>query len=325
VLKVVVGIAALASFVFIQSALAQPTTEAYPNRPVRLIVTYPPGAVADGVARILTHKLAAVWGQQVVIDNRPGGSGVIGMNALLKSKPDGYTFGLVLANQAIFALLHNPPPYDIERDSMPISLVAEYPFLLLVNRVFPATTVSQFIEVARGRPNQITFASSGNGSGPHLAIELLNMMAKLKLVHVPYKGGSLALTDVAGGHVDAFFASLLSAKPLMSAGKIRAIGVTSPKRFSQLPDVPSFTEVLPGFAATGWAGLIVPAGTPQPVIDNIGDAVARYVREPEGRDRLSANGLEPRGSTPAEFRDFLRSETVKYRKVVATRNIRADE
>jgi tripartite-type tricarboxylate transporter receptor subunit TctC len=151
------------------------------------------------------------------------------------------------------------------------------------------------------------------------------MMAKLKLVHVPYKGGSLALTDVAGGHVDAFFASLLSAKPLMSAGKIRAIGVTSPKRFSQLPEVPAFTEVLPGFAAPGWAGLIAPAGTAQPVVDNIGNAVGRYVREPEGRDRLSANGLEPRGGTAAEFRDFLRSETVKYRKVVATRNIRADE
>ena len=324
-MKLAAGIAALASISLMHPASAQTAAETYPNRPVRMIVTYPPGAVADGVARILTQKLAAVWEQQVVVDNRPGGNGLIGMNALLKSKPDGYTFGLILANQAIFALLRNPPPYDIERDSVPVSLVAEYPFLLLVNRIFPATTVAQFIEVARAGPGQITFASSGNGSGPHLAIELLNMMAGLKLVHVPYKGGSLALTDVAGGHVDAFFASLLSAKPLMSAGKIRAIGVTSPKRFGPLPDVPAFTEILPGFAATGWAGLIAPQGTPQPAVDNIANAVARYVREPEGRDRLSANGLEPRGSTPAEFRDFLRAETVKYRKVVAARNIRGDE
>lgn len=323
--KLVYCIGALVIFFSARPALAQVAAETFPNRPVRMIIPYPPGAVANGVGRILTDKLTTVWGQQIVVDNRPGGNGLIGMNAIIRSKPDGYTFGLILASQAIYPLLRNPAPYDTERDFIPVSLVAEYPFLLLVNRIFPAATVSDFIKVAKGRPNKITFASSGNGSGPHLAIELLNMAAKLKLVHVPYKGGSLALTDVAGGHVDAFYSSLLSAQPLMSAGKIRAIGVTSPKRFSPLPDVPAFAEVLPGFSATGWAGLIVPTGTPQAVIENISSNVARYVREPEARNRLMANGLEPRGSTPAEFRDFFRAETAKYQKVVVAGNIRADD
>lgn len=308
-----------------QVALAQSAAEPFPVRPVKMIIPYPPGAVANGVGRMVSEKLSATWGQQVIVDNRPGGNGIIGTNAIAKSKPDGYSFGLILASQAITPLLIKELPFDTDRDLTQISLVAEYPFLLLVNKVFPARTVGDFIKIAKKMPNKVTFASSGVGSGPHLAIELLNMSANIKLAHIPYKGGALALADVAGGHVDAFYSSLLSAQPLLSADKIRAIGVTSPKRFESLPDVMAFAEILPGFSATGWAGLIAPAGTPQHVINGISANVARYVREPDMRGRLLSNGLEPRGTTPAEFRTFFRSETEKYRKVVKANNITAED
>jgi len=320
-----VFIGAFACFIPLQPALAQTAGEPFPTRPVRLIIPYPPGAVANGVGRIVSDRLSSVWGQQVLVDNRPGGNGTIGTNAMAKAKPDGYTFGLILASQAITPLLYKNLPFDTDKDLVPISLVAEYPFLLLVNKVFPARSVADFIKIAKASPGKITFASSGNGSGPHLAIELLNMSAKIKLTHIPYKGGSPALNDVAGGHVDAFYSSLLSAQPLVSAGKIRIIGVTSPKRFDALPDVPAFAEILPGFSSTGWVGLVAPTGTPQQVIDNIHGNIAKYVREPETRKRLLASGLEPRGSSPTEFGAFFRSETEKYREVIKVANIRADD
>lgn len=305
-------------------AQAPSTAEPFPLRPVRLIIPYPPGAVANGVGRMVTEKLSATWGQPVVVDNRPGGNGIIGTNAIAKSKPDGYSVGLILASQAITPLLFKALPYDTERDLVQVSLVAEYPFLLLVNNAFPGRTVGDFIRIAKSMPNKVTFASSGVGSGPHLAIELLNMSAGIKLAHVPYKGGGPALADVAGGHVDAFYSSLLSAQPLISAGKIRAIGVTSPKRFEALPDVPAFAEILSGFSATGWVGLIAPTGTPLHVVNSISEHVAHYVRQPDMRSRLLANGLEPRGTTPSEFAHFFRSETQKYRKVISANNITAD-
>jgi len=299
---------------------AQAATD-YPTKTVRLVVPYPPGAVTNIVGRLLADKLTLVWGPRVLVENRPGGDGTIGTNVVAKSAPDGYTFGLVIASQAITPLLYKDMPYDIQRDLIPITLIAEYPFVLLVHPQFAARNVSELIRLAKANPGKLTIASSGNGSGPHIAIEMFKLSAGVNITHVPYKGGGQALIDVAGGSVDAFHSSLLSAKPLLDAGKLKVLAVTSPKRFESMPDVEAIAEVLPGFSITNWLGFVAPAGTPPEIVENISSNVVRVLREPDVREHLKRNGLVPRGTTPAEFGVFFRAETEKYRKVISAGKI----
>jgi tripartite-type tricarboxylate transporter receptor subunit TctC len=276
------------------------------------------------VARILSEQLSTSWGQNIVVDNRPGANGITGTAVVAKAAADGYTIGLVLATHAINPLLYREMPFDTNRDFAPITLIAEYPLLLVVNPAFPAATLHDFIERARTQPGKITFASSGNGSGPHLAIELLKAKAGIDLLHVPYKGGGLAITDVVAGHVNAFFSSLLTAQAMVQANRLRVLAVTSRERSSVLPNVPAISEIVPGFSVTGWLGLIAPAGTPAPVIAKIQTSVSKLTGDSAVRDKLAAEGAEPRRSTPKEFAAFLVSERDKFAAIIKAGNLKLD-
>ena len=305
-------------------ASAQTGTTDYPTRVIRMVVPYPPGGVANIVARILSERLGAAWGQNVVVDNRPGANGITGTAVVAKAAPDGYTVGLVLATHAINPLLYRDMPFDTNKDFAPITLIAEYPLLLVVNPAFPAATLQEFIERAKAQPGKITFASSGNGSGPHLAIELLNTKAGINLLHVPYKGGGLAIIDVVAGHVNAFFSSLLTAQAMVQANRLRVLAVTSRERSSVLPNVPAIAETVPGFAVTGWLGLVAPAGTPAAVIAKMQTTVSSLTADSAVKDKLSAEGAEPRRSTPREFAAFLVTERDKFAAIIKAGNIKLD-
>ena len=303
---------------------AQTGNAGYPNRVIRMVVPYPPGGVSNIVARILSERLSASWGQSIVVDNRPGANGITGTAVVSKAAPDGYTIGLVLATHAINPLLYREMPFDTNRDFAPVTLIAEYPLLLVVNPTFPGASFQEFIERAKAQPGKISFASSGNGSGPHLAIELLKTKAGIDLLHVPYKGGGLAITDVVAGHVNAFFSSLLTAQAMVQANRLRILAVTSRERSLILPNVPSIAETLPGFSVTGWLGLIAPARTPGSVITKIQMSVSGLMAESAAKDKLSAEGAEPRRSTSAEFAAFISSEREKFAGIIKAGNVKVD-
>lgn len=289
-----------------------------------MVVPYPPGGVSNIVARILSERLSASWGQSIVVDNRPGANGITGTAVVAKAAPDGYTIGLVLATHAINPLLYREMPFDTNRDFAPVTLIAEYPLLLVVNPTFPGASFQDFIERAKAQPGKISFASSGNGSGPHLAIELLKTKAGIDLLHVPYKGGGLAITDVVAGHVNAFFSSLLTAQAMVQANRLRILAVTSRERSLVLPNVPSIAETLPGFSVTGWLGVIAPARTPGSVITKIQTSVSGLMAESAAKDKLSAEGAEPRRSTPAEFAAFISSEREKFAGIIKAGSVKVD-
>jgi tripartite-type tricarboxylate transporter receptor subunit TctC len=292
-------------------ALGLAAEDAYPSRVLRLVVPYPPGGVTNIVARLLSDRLAAAWNQNVIVDNRPGANGITGTNIVAKATGDGYTLGLVLATHVINPLLYPDIPFDAARDFAPISMVAEYPLLLVVHAGVKATSLAEFLGVVRAQSGKFTFASSGNGSGPHLAIELLKTRAGIDLVHVPYKGGGLAIADTSAGHVSAFFSSLLTAQGMIQAGRLRVIAVSSRERAAALPNVPAIAEAFPGYSVTGWLGLIAPAG--------VAPARIRKVH-----DRLAAEAAEPRGTSPGEFAAFLAAEREKFAAIIKAGRIRIE-
>lgn len=297
----------------------------YPNRPVRIVVPYPPGGGTDIVARTLTQKLTELLGQPVVVDNRAGANGIIGTDQAAKAKPDGYTVLIAIATHAINPTLYAKLPYDTNTDLLPVSLLAEYPFVITVHPSVPAKTIREFIAFAKAHRNQLSYASSGVGSGPHLGMELLKTMTGIEMVHVPYKGSGAAMTDLISGQVQVFLNNFLAGRPIIKAGKLRALAVTSLKRSSAMPELPTVAEsgVL-GFAVAGWYGMLVPAGTPAPVLTTLHDAVVKAVRSKEVEDRLSADAAEPVGSTPQEFADYLKTEIDKWTSVIKKAGVRAE-
>ena len=297
------------------------TTEAdaahYPTKPIRLIVPFPPGGGTDIIARTLGQRLFEAWGQTVVVDNRAGANGIIGSDILAKAKPDGYTLLLAIATHAINPSLYSKLPYDTARDFAPITQLSEYPFILVVHPAVPAHSAKELIAVAKARPGQLSYASSGNGSGPHLGVELFKTMAQIDMVHVPYKGAGPANIDLLAGQVQVMFNNLLSSLPMIRAGKLRMLAVTSLKRSPAVPELPTISEsALPGFAVTGWHSMFAPAGTPPAVIDKIQRGVAAVLQVREVNERLAGEGAQPVGSTPQQFTEFLQAETQKWAKVI---------
>ena len=315
-----VSFAALALLIGATAVCAQVTGDTYPSRVVRLVVPYPPGGITNTVARILIDRLTILWGHNVVVDNRPGANGMSGTSIVAKANADGYTLGLVLATHVINPLLNKHVPYS-DKEIAPISLVGEYPLLLVVNASLKIFTLADFERVVRSQSGKFTFASSGNGSSPHLAIELLKERAGLDLIHVPYKGGGLAIADVGAGHVNAFFSSLLTTRAMVQAGRIRVIAATGKERSPVLPDVPTIGETYPGYSVTSWLGLIAPAGTPGSRIARVYKDAAQVLQQTAVRDRLTDNGVEPRGSTPENFAAFLAEEREKFGKIIRSANI----
>ena len=296
----------------------------YPSKPVRLIVPFAAGGSTDVIARILAPKLSEVWGQQVLVDNRPGGNTVIGTDIVAKSPPDGHVLLVTPAPFTVVPSVLTKLPYDPAKDFEPITLINTTPMGLVVHPGVPAKNLKELIALAKARPGQMNFGSSGSGGVPHLSGELLNTMAGLKIIHVPYKGNAPALADLVGGHVDMAFNGLTSVMAFIKSGRLRVLGVTSLTRTAALPDVPTFDEQgLKGFQAVAWNGLTAPARTPKEAIVRIQEASARIIKSPELAEQLKRDGSDPVGSTTAEFTAHLRDEVVKWKKVLDRAGIKS--
>ncbi len=297
---------------------------AWPDKPIRMVVPYAAGGGADNTARIVAQQMSAALGQQIVIDNRPGAGGVIGEDNVAKAAGDGYT---VLYDASAFSV--NPAlrklPFDAAKDFIPVSLVATAPQILVVPENAPYRTVAEFLDFARKNPGKLSFASAGGGTGSHLAGEALNEQAKVNLMHVPYKGGAPALTDLMGGQVSAYFGNVASTLSYVKSGKLRALAVSSTRRVPALPDTPTLGESgLPGYNVVEWNGVFLPKGTPPDIVQKLGKAVQAAVNDPTVRQKLLQLGLEPAGTTPEAFARFVQDETGRVSALVRARNIRVD-
>lgn len=297
------------------STVAQTPRGEFPARPVRIVVGYPPGGPTDLMARAIAPKLAEAWGQQVIIDNRPGASGLIGAELTARAAPDGYTLLTVPVTYAVVPSMLAKMPFDVEKDLAPVALLAAAPFILVVHPTLPVKSVKDLIVLARSRPGQINYASASPGGMPHLAGELFNNMAGVRMVHIPYKGAAPATTDLVGGHVPLMFNNMLSAMPHVKSGRLRALAVTSRKRSGALPDLPAIAETLPGYEASGWYGALAPAATPHELVVKINGEMNRAMRLPDVAQRLAGDGVEAVSATPGEFAAYLRLEVAKWGKI----------
>ena len=320
---------ALLRIVFACAFAAMPLLAAaqnYPARPVRLIVPFPAGGTTDILARAIAQKLSEGLGQQFVVDNRPGAGGNIGADFVAKAPPDGYTLLMgTVGTQAINTSLYAKMPYDAAKDFAPVVLVAGVPNVLVVNTALPVRTVADLVKLAKEKPGTINFASSGNGTSIHLSGELFKVMTGVQMSHVPYKGSAPALVDLIGGQVQVMFDNLPSALPHVKSGKLRAVAVTSTKRAPALPDVPTIAESgVPGFEATSWFGILGPAGTPRDVLTKINAEANKALQSSEMKEKLLSQGAEAAGGSPEQFGDYIKSETVKWAKVVKESGAKVD-
>ncbi len=299
--------------------------QAWPAKPIKVIVPYTPGGFTDITARLVTQKLQERLGQPVVIDNKPGANSIVGVDALAKSPPDGYTFAVVIAAYAANITLYPKLPYDPKKDLAAVSLIGVSPLVAAVNNDTPFKSAADLIDYARKNPGKVSYGSSGNGSAVNLTTELLKSMTQTSMVHIPYKGAAPALTDLMGGHIQLFMDAAVGLINPGKTGKVRLIGVASETRLAALPDVPTFIEQgIKGFTGSTWAGILAPAGTPPAVIKRVADEVAAIVKLPDVKQRFDEMGTIPVGSTPAEFESFIGTETAKWGKVIRDAKITAE-
>ena len=308
------------------AALSAPAwAQAWPARPIKLIVPYPPGGFTDVTARLVAQKLQERLGQAVMVDNKPGANSIIGVDALAKSAPDGYTMAVVIAAYAANTTLYPKLPYDPGKDIAPVSLIGLSPLVAAVPNEAPFKTAAELIAYAKKNPGKISFGSSGNGSAAHLSTELLKALTGSYMVHIPYRGAAAALTDLMGGQIQLFLDAASGLIAPGKAGKVRLIGVASDKRLPALPELPTFVEQgVAGFTGSTWAGLLAPAGTPEAIVKRVADEVNAIVRLDEVRQRLEAMGTVPMGGSPAEFGSFIASETAKWGQVIRNAKVKVD-
>jgi len=305
--------------------VAAPALAQYPERPIKFIVPQAAGSATDNVVRLLAPEMAKQLGQQVVVENRPGGALTIGIEATAKAPPDGYTIGMgPIGAMAITRHMVAKLPYDIERDLQPIALVSRGHILLAVAPNSDIRTVQDLINQAKKNPGKLTNASSSNGSPGHVAGELFKYMTGTQIIHVPYKGGAMAINDLIAGHVQMMWESVNSIAPHVRSGRVRAIGIGSPRRSPGFPDVPTIAETVPGYEATTWSGVIAPAGLPRPIVDRLNAAVNAAIRTPLFKERFEANGDESGGGTPEEFADLIRKDSLRWADVVKRSGARID-
>jgi tripartite-type tricarboxylate transporter receptor subunit TctC len=298
------------------AAAAANAGQAYPSRPIRLIVGFVPGGVADLLARALAQKLTDAWGQQIIVDNRAGGGGLISMQLAGKAAPDGYTLLMGSSTQfSITPALRPNMPYDAVRDYTAITHVSVTPVILTAQAASSARTLQDLIQLAK--KENLSYGSTGYGGAPHIAAELLKRQAGINLTHIPFKGGGDAIVAIMGGHVQASFGAVSTAQPHLRGGRLRALGVTTVKRMSAIPDVPTFAEQgLPGFEVVQWHGVFAPAGLPQPVLNRINDTLMRVLATPEFREQFSAQGVELMQSSPAAFAGYVKNELARWTRVL---------
>ena len=312
--------------VMLAAAAMGAQAQTYPTKPVRLIVPFPPGGGTDLISRAIAPKLSEAWGQQIVVDNRPGSGGTIGMAIAAKTPPDGYTAVMgQLANLSAAPSMYKNLPYDPVRDFAPVTQVVSTPLVLVSHPSLPAKNVKELVALARAKPDALTYGSPGNGTLGHLAAEMFKTMTGTKMLHIPYKGASLAITELMGGQITTYFSSIPPAVSLIKAGRLKALGVTSLKRATALPDIPSIAEGgVPGYDAVNWYGLAYPAGTPQAIVAKMHEDTVKILRLPEVRDRFSSEAGEVVGNTPEQFAAFIKTEAVKWGKVIRDSGARVD-
>ena len=314
-----IGIAAVVGIVLAQAA------QAYPTRPVRFIVPFPPGGGADLVGRVLGQKLSETWGQQVIVDNRAGAGGNIAAEITAAAVPDGYTIFQFNVANSIAPSVYRKLNYDPVKDFGAVTQLASSPFLLTVYAGVKATSVQELIALARAEPGKLSYASSGIGGPSHMLAELFKAMSKTDIVHVPYKGGVPALVDLTNGRIQVLFAVPATARPHIAAGRIRALGISSAKRSPLAPEVPTISEAgLRGFEGAAWYGVVVPAKTPREIVAKLARDFRQALQQPEVRERLSTQNIELVGSSPEEFGQFIRNEIVKWRKVASFAGIQLE-
>ena len=314
----------LAAPVLAQGKAASDATR-YPTRPIRWIVPFAPGGGIDLLSRIIGAKYTEAWGQQIVVDNRPGAGSVIGTDIVAKAIPDGYTLIIVNPSFAINATLYPKLPYDTLKDFTPITLIATQPYVVMVNNGLPATNVKELVALAKTKPGAIAYGSSGVGSASHLAAELFASLAGVQFVHVPYKGANLATIDVIAGQVQLTIQPMLAVWTHVQSGKVRALAVTSPKRWPSASNLPTVSESgLAGFEATTWYMQLAPARTPLEVLAKLHAGTVNAIRVADVRDRIQRDGAEPVGSSPAEAAAFLRDEIARWGKVIRAANVKAE-
>jgi len=312
----------VATCVLITIAGIAAAQQGYPNKPIRLISPYPPGGSTTVLARLVAQRLTDSWGQQVIVENRPGGNLIIGSEALAKSPPDGYTILLTANAHVTVPHLIKNVPYDVFKDFAPVATVTSNELVLVVHNSLPVKTLKEFIAYAKARPGQLNSGSAGSGGFTHLSIELFNTMTGTKLQHVPYKGSSPALTDLIGGQIQLAFTPVNNAFPHIKAGKIRPIAVSGKNRNAALPQVPTFTEAgLPGFDVGIWFGVLAPAGTPRPIIDKMAGEINKLLSAPETKERLVALGMDPYISTPEQMLARMKADSKRFGDVIKAANI----
>jgi tripartite-type tricarboxylate transporter receptor subunit TctC len=315
---------AFAALALLVTALAQAQT--YPTRTVTLVVPFPPGGGTDTGARLIAQKLSAKWGQQVVVDNKGGAAGQIGADLVAKAKPDGYTILMGnIGTQAINPSLYPKMPYDPDKAFAPVSLVAELPLAMMVNPAVPAKTAQEFVALARSKPGQLSYSSSGAGGAPHLAAEMFKQGTNTFILHVPYRGGGPAISDLLAGHVQLSFMTVLEASGHVKSGKLRALAVTSQQRVPALADVPTLAEgTVPGFNSISWIGILAPAATPRDIVEKISADLREIVASDEVKNRLIELGGVPRANTPAQFAQMIDADRKRYAQIIRDRKITVD-
>jgi len=299
---------------------------AYPNKPIHIVVPFPPGGSTDVLARRIGDKLATAWGQPVVVDNRAGAGGTVGADYVAKSAPDGYTLLMgVTGSNAIAQALYAKLPYDVVKDFAPVSMVVSAPLVLAVNTDVKVRTAQEFLALAKSKPGGLSYGSAGNGTSMHLTGEMYKQAAGVSMVHIPYRGSAGMLTDLMSGQIQATFGDVLVLMPQIQAGKLRALAVTSKTRHPMLPDVPTLDEAgLKGFEALSWQGLFAPAGTPPEVVEKLSAEVNKAVRSPDVREYFASRGFIVEGTTPAAFKALIEAEVKKWTPIVKYSGARAD-
>jgi len=313
-------------------AIAQPARETradapgdYPRKPVRLVVPFAPGGGTDLIARALAQKVGGAWGQSMVVDNRSGAGGTIGTNTVAKAPQDGYTLLLSSISIAYLPALYSKLPYDTDRELAPVSLIVTQPSLIVVHPSIAAKSVAELVAVANAKPGEIRYSSGGSGSASHLAVELFRTIAKVRLTHVPYKGGGPAITSLVSGETHMMISNVVTLLPHIKSGRMRALAVTGATRAKSLPELPTIAEAgVPGAEFDGWYGLLVTAGTPRAVLNKINAEFNRALEAPDIRERFAAGGFEALGGTPEKFATYLKAETRKWTTLVRDANIRIE-
>jgi len=312
--------ACLAAVLALDIALAQ----TYPSKPVKLVVTYPPAGSSDLMARILAEKLAEAWRQPVIVENKAGAAGSIGMEYAKQLAADGQSFVIANLGPAIINPILTKVPYDVERDFVPVSLIATGPNILVVNPSSPAKSLPELVAYAKANPHKLNFGSGGSGSIAHMSGEMLKSLAHIDMVHVPYKGGILSVNDLLAGNVDLVFSDALPVMQHIRAGKLRALAITGPERSPLAPDIPTCTEAGVPLVAVNWWGVLLPAGTPKAIADKLHDDLVKVMQQPDIREKFASLGVDAVSGSPAELTAYMKSEKAKYEKLIKEADIKVE-